>query len=137
MPDSRARLARWSARADAAMQPTPPGFSRPLTDAAPPVARCRQVVKELKELGFSDDDLEAAGFTRRAIEAVDGRSVQELREQGGYAVAELKEYGFMAAELRGVYTIKDMKDQGFSLEELREGGMPEHAVLAVDGRSTR
>ena len=52
-------------------------------------------------------------------------------------VAELREYGFVVADLRGIYTVKDIKDQGFSLEELRGGGMPEHAVLAVDGRSTR
>jgi len=100
------------------------------------------VVKELKELGFPDDELEEAGFSRRAVEAVDGRSTRELKEFGSYEgvpyeVAELREYGFVVADLRGVYTIKDMRDQGFDLDELRAGGMPEHAVLAVDGRSVR
>ena len=46
-------------------------------------------------------------------------------------------YGFYAADLRGIYTVKDMRDQGFSLDELREGGVPEQAVRAVDGRPTR
>ena len=109
------------------------------------------VVKELKELGFPDEELEEAGFTRRAVEAVDGRSVRELKDpprestpqypnppsNASYSVAELKEYGFVSSELRGIYTVKDIKEQGFSLEELRAGGFPEHAVLAVDGRSTK
>ena len=95
------------------------------------------VVKELKDLGFSDEELEAAGFSARAVAAVDGRSVRELKEEGGYEVAELREYGYVAKDLRGVYTIKDIKDNGFSLEELRAGGYPEHAVRAVDGRSTQ
>ena len=50
------------------------------------------MVKELKELGFSDEELEEAGFSRRAVEAVDGRPVRELKDYG-YEVAELKEYG--------------------------------------------
>ena len=95
------------------------------------------LVKELKELEFSDEELEEAGFSRRAVEAVNGRSVRELKEVGLYEVAELREYGYLVADLRGIYTVKDIKDQGFSLDELREGGMPEHAVLAVDGRSTK
>lgn len=95
------------------------------------------MVKELKELGFPDQELEAAGFTRRAVKAVDGRSVWLLKEDGGYKVAELREYGFVVGELRGIYTVKDLKGEGFSLQELREGGVPEHAVQAVDGRSTR
>ena len=94
------------------------------------------VVKELKELGFPDQELEDAGFTRRAVEAVNGRPVRELKEIGAYTVTELREYGFVVKELRGIYTVKDIKDQGFSLDEIRAGGMPEHAVLAVDGRST-
>ena len=94
------------------------------------------VVKELKELGFSDEELEEAGFTRRAVDAVDGRPVQVLKD-GDYVVAELREYGFVVADLRGIYTVKDIKDQGFSLQELRHGGMPEHAVLAVNGRTTK
>ena len=104
---------------------------------AGPLKEAGSVVKELKELGFSDAELEEAGFARRAVEAVDGRSVRELKEYGGYQVAELREYGYVAAELRGVYTVKDIKDQGYSLDELREGGIPEHAVLAVNGRSSR
>ena len=95
------------------------------------------LVKELKELGFPDDELESAGFTRRAVEAVDGRSVQKLKDQGKYEAAELKEYGYVVVDLRGIYTVKDMKDQGFSLEELSAGGVPEHAVRAVDGRTTK
>jgi len=94
-------------------------------------------VKELKELGFSAKELEEAGFTRRAVEAVDGRSVRELKEDGGYQVRELKEYGYVVADLRTIYTVKDIKDQGYSFDELRAGGMPEHVVLAVDGRSTK
>ena len=96
-----------------------------------------QVVKELKDLGFSDLELEEGGFSRRAVEAVNGRSVRELKESGGYLVAELREYGYVVHDLRGVYTVKDIKDHGFSLDELLKGGMPEHAVLAVNGRSTR
>ena len=108
------------------------------------------VIKELKELGFTAEELEEAGFTKRAVMAVDGRSVWELKEYGvtefgewreyeygGYQVSELREYGFVVGDLRGIYTVKDIKDQGFSLDELRKGGMPEHAVLAVNGRSTR
>jgi hypothetical protein len=66
-----------------------------------------------------------------------GRSVRALKEEGQYEVAELREYGFVVADMRGVYTVKDIKEQGFSLDELREGGIPEHAVNAVDGRSMR
>lgn len=95
------------------------------------------LVKELKELGFSAEELEEAGFSRRAVEAVDGRSVRDLKEFGAYEVSELREYGYVVADLRGIYTVKDMKDQGYSLDELLEGGIPDHAVLAVDGRSTR
>ena len=95
-----------------------------------------QLVKELKELGFSADDLLEAGFSPRAVDAVDGRSVHQIKADG-YAVAELREYGFVVADLRGIYSVKDMKTDGFSLEELRQGGIPEHAVLAVDGRSTK
>jgi len=40
----------------------------------------------------------------------------------------------VVADLRGIYTVKDMSDQGFSLDEIREGGVPDHAVQAVDGR---
>ena len=94
------------------------------------------LVKELKELGFSEDELLEAAFTKRAVEAVDGRSVWELKENGRYEVSELREYGYIVADLRGIYTVKDMKDQGFSLEEIREGGVPNHAVQAVNGRST-
>lgn len=96
-------------------------------------------VKELKELDFTDNELEAAGFTWRAIEGVNGmyKSVRELKDIGFYTVAELREYGFIVAEMRGIYTVKDLKDGGFSLDDLRAGGMPEHAVAAVDGRSTR
>lgn len=95
-------------------------------------------MKELKLLGFADEELEDAGFTRRAVEAVNGSmSVQQLKERGSYNVAELREYGLTVRDLRGIYTLKDMKDNGFSLQELREGGMPEHAVLAVDGRAMR
>ena len=94
------------------------------------------VVKELKELGFSDKELLEAGFALRAVEAVDGRPVSELKEGGGYRVSELREYGYIAGELRGIYTVKEIKDHGYSLDEIREGGTPEHAVLAVDGRAT-
>ena len=52
-------------------------------------------------------------------------------------VAELREYGFVVADLRGIYTVRDMRDQGFGLDELRAGGLPEHAVRAVDGGSVR
>ena len=62
--------------------------------------------------------------------------MRELKESGGYTVAELREYGYVVSHLRGIYSVKNIKDDGFSLDELREGGMPEHAVLAVDGRST-
>jgi len=100
--------------------------------------RVRGVAKELKLLGFSDEELLTAGFTWRAVEAVNGRrSVRELKEQEGYEVTELREHGLVVADLRGIYTVKSIKDQGFDLTELREGGMPEHAVLAVDGRPTR
>jgi len=94
------------------------------------------VVKELKELGFPDVELEEAGFTKRAVEAVDGRSVAMLKMYGKYEVAELKEYGFVVADLRGIYSVKNLKNQGFSLDEIRMGGVPHHAVQAVDGRST-
>ena len=94
------------------------------------------VIKELHELGFSLEELLHAGFTARAVAAVDGRAVYELKE-AGYAVRELREYGYVVADMRGIYSVKDLKDQGFSLKDLREGGIPEHAVLAVDGRSTR
>ena len=65
------------------------------------------------------------------------RSVRELKFVGEYTVSELREYGFVVTELRGIYTVKDMCEHGFSLDELREGGTPEHAVLAVDGRSPK
>jgi ribosomal protein L13E len=96
-------------------------------------------VKELKELGFTDIELEDAGFTRRAVEAVNGmyHSVTELKKLGHYEVDELREYGYIVADLRTIYTVKDIKDGGFSLDELRAGGMPEHAVMAVSGRPTK
>ena len=43
---------------------------------------------ELKHLGFSDDDLVDAGYTRRAVEAVDGRSIRALKENG-FDIAEV------------------------------------------------
>lgn len=95
------------------------------------------VVKELKELGFSNDELLGAGFAERAVAAVDGSTVQDLREIGNYSVTELRQYGYVVADLRGIYRVKEMKDEGFSLRELKEGGVPEHAVFAVNGRSTR
>ena len=52
-------------------------------------------------------------------------------------MAELREYGYLVGDLRGTYTVKELREQGFSLEDLRAGGVPEQAVLAVDGRSTR
>ena len=94
-------------------------------------------VKELKDLGFEDEQLLEAGFTQRAVEAVNGDSMWELKEFGKYEVAELKEYGYVVADLRGVYTVKAMKDQGFSLDDLAEGGVPKHAVMAVNGRTTK
>ena len=94
-------------------------------------------VKELKELGFPDDELDLAGFTKRQVEAVDGRSVRLLKDHGKYEVAELRECGFIVADLRGIYTVKSMKDDGFSLQEIQDGGIPFHAVQAVNGRSTR
>ena len=96
-----------------------------------------QVVKELKELGFSAADLHAAGFAQRAVDAVDGRPVRALKDRGGYTVVELREYGFVVADLRGVYNVKDMKDSGYSLDDLRGGSLPENIVLAVNGRTTR
>jgi len=100
--------------------------------------RTRGVVKALKELGFEDEELEEAGFTRRAVEAINGsRSVPELKDGGGYDVGELRQYGLDAADLRGIYTLKDIREGGYGLDELREGGIPEHAVLAVDGRPVR
>ena len=100
--------------------------------------RTRGVIRELKQLGFPDDELEAAGFTRRAVEAINGsRTVQELKEIGDYEAAELRQCGLEVADLRGIYTLKDIREGGYSLDELREGGMPEHAVLAVNGRPMR
>ena len=63
--------------------------------------------------------------------------MRELRDEGGYDAGELRAYGLDVADLRGIYTLRELREHGYSLDELRQGGIPEHAVLAVDGRTTR
>ena len=76
--------------------------SRRVEVAARLVSRGAQV-----HLGFPDEELIAAGYTRRSVEAWDGRSVRELRDaHERYTVRELKEYGFVVADFRGIYTVR-------------------------------
>ena len=39
--------------------------------------------------------------------------------------AELREYGFVVADLRGIYFVKDLKDEGYSLDDLTKFVCPE------------
>ena len=89
--------------------------------------------KDIKEGGYSDEDLLQAGFKPRSVEAVDGREngadgytegvwVQTLREKS-YACKELRGIGFGAAALvEGGYPPKELRDVGFSIDELKEAG---------------
>ena len=42
-----------------------------------------------------------------------------------------------AAESEDVSHGQDIQEQGFGLDDLRSGGIPEHAIQAVNGRTTR
>ena len=82
------------------------------------------------QVGYTEEDLQAAGLEAWLIEAVNGQSVGELRDGGftaeqlkiaGFSVEELGHGGFSATVLKAShFSARDLKFAGFSAGNLRE-----------------
>jgi len=93
-------------------------------------------VKEIKDDGFSLDELREGGMPEHAVLAVDGRSTMELRA-ADYTAAVLKKVGFQLYDLvEGEYTASELKDALYDAEQLKEVGFSSGA-LKVAGFNSR
>jgi len=87
----------------------------------------------LKDAGFSAADLRRAGLSAEALKAA-GFNADQLKK-AGFSATALKNAGFGAKDLFGAgYNAAALKDAGFSDKDLENAGVPEKDIDAANKR---